>query len=132
MSTFLFNFKKQFAPLVESGQKRQTVRANRKDGRLPRVGDTAKCFTGLRTRGARLLIAAPVIEVSRVLIDFKECTLATDRGRLGMKESQEFARDDGFRSFGDMLEWFRSNHKEAALFEPHLFEGFVTKWQPPP
>ena len=29
------NFQKQFAPLVESGEKRQTIRAHRKDKRLP-------------------------------------------------------------------------------------------------
>ena len=33
MSIFLFNFKPRFAPKVESGAKRQTIRATRADGR---------------------------------------------------------------------------------------------------
>lgn len=110
--------------------KRQTVRANRKNGRIPVPGDIAKCYTGLRTNAARLLMSAPVIEVSRVIIDFKEHTIALNSGRLAMKEAQEFARADGFQSLGDMLEWFRQNHKEDASFDPYLFEGFVTKWLP--
>ena len=32
------NFQARFAPLVESGQKRQTIRAYRKDGRDPKPG----------------------------------------------------------------------------------------------
>lgn len=35
---FTLNFKKQFAPAVEAGTKRQTIRAPRKDGRKPSPG----------------------------------------------------------------------------------------------
>lgn len=128
VKTFLFNFQKQFAPKVEAGEKRQTVRAFRADGRLPRIGDTAKCYTGLRTSGARLLMAAPVVKMSKVLLDFEERVMALDGGRLDAAESEQFAKADGFESFAAMLQWFRSNHK-AAAFEG-MFEGFVTEWQP--
>jgi hypothetical protein len=124
--TFIFNFKKEFAPAVESGAKCQTVRATRKDGRVPRVGDLAKGYTGLRTRSTRLLVAGPVIEAGRVLIDFRESTIALNGGRLTASESAEFARADGFASFPQMLSWFRCAHKQ----DPDYFEGFYAKWRP--
>lgn len=130
MRTFLFNFKKQFAPLVEAGTKRQTVRAKRKDGRIPVPGDTAKCYTGLRTSATRLLVSAPVIEASPVLIDFKERTLSVNGTRLDAAQSLQFARADGFESFIQMLHWFEDTYEESSKFEPYLFEGFFTKWQP--
>lgn len=47
------NFKAQFAPLVESGAKRRTIRAFRKDKRDPKQGDTLYLYTGLRTKYAK-------------------------------------------------------------------------------
>lgn len=126
MRTFIFNFKKEFAPAVESGAKCQTVRATRKDGRVPVVGDLAKGYTGLRTRSTRLLVAGPVIKAGCVLIDFRESTIALDGGRLTAFEAAEFARADGFASFPQMLSWFRCAHKQ----DPDYFEGFYAKWQP--
>jgi hypothetical protein len=125
MRTFLFNFKKEFAPLVESGKKCQTVRATRKDGRVPVPGDLAKGYTGLRTRSTRLLVSAPIVEAGRVLIDFRESTIALDGGRLNGWESTRFAHADGFKSFPEMLAWFRKAHQE----DPDYFEGFYAKWR---
>ena len=51
----LLGFKKQFAPLVEEGQKRQTIRAKRRDGRNPHAGETLFLYTGLRTKSCRKL-----------------------------------------------------------------------------
>jgi hypothetical protein len=47
------NFKAQFAESVESGSKKQTIRANRKHP--IRIGDTLYLFTGMRTRNCRRL-----------------------------------------------------------------------------
>ena len=49
------NFQKQFAAIVESGQKRQTIRAYRKGGRDPKPGDTLYLYTGMRTKQCRKL-----------------------------------------------------------------------------
>lgn len=130
MRTFLFNFKKQFAPLVEAGTKCQTVRAKRKDGRIPVPGDIAKCYTGLRTSSTRLLVQARVVEASPILIDFRERTLAVNGTRLNSMGSDQFARADGFKSFPEMLNWFSETYSQCSLFEPFLFEGYFTKWQP--
>ena len=50
------NFQAQFAPLVESGAKRTTIRALRRDGRNPKRGDPLYMFTGQRTRSCRRLV----------------------------------------------------------------------------
>ncbi len=42
------NFEKQFVPLIESGQKRQTIRVERKNP--IKVGDKLYLFSGLRTK----------------------------------------------------------------------------------
>ncbi len=72
MSTFLFNFKAQFVPLVESGVKRQTIRQTRKDKRRPVPGDIAALYTGLRTRNTRLLLRAPVVQCCAVRMDIAD------------------------------------------------------------
>lgn len=122
MAIFLLNFKKEFAPDVESGVKRQTIRCNRKDGKRPQPGDTAKCYTGLRTRGARLLHAAPVTECLGVRMHIDECVIIVDGRKLGLVDSVEFARADGFRCLLDMLHWFRDQ------YGPGDFEGFCVRW----
>lgn len=52
---FLINFKQQFAEMVESGEKRQTIRRERKGHRQIGKGDHLKLYTGLRTKQCRLL-----------------------------------------------------------------------------
>lgn len=49
------NYQKRFAPLVESGKKKHTIRACRKDGRDPRPGEVLYQYTGMRTKGCRKL-----------------------------------------------------------------------------
>lgn len=51
-----YNFQKQFAPLVESGQKRQTIRAIGKR-RHARPGESLQLYTGQRTKACRKLIS---------------------------------------------------------------------------
>ena len=61
------NFQAQFAPLVESGEKRQTIRAYRKDGRDPTPGCKLYFFTGMRTKACRPLIVERSIDSLRRL-----------------------------------------------------------------
>lgn len=57
-----FNYKKQFAELVATGRKRQTIRAMRK--RPIKVGDKLYHFAGMRTKQCRRLLPEPTICVS--------------------------------------------------------------------
>jgi len=124
VSIFLFNFKQRFAHKVESGEKRQTIRATRADGRVPRKGDIAKLFTGLRTRNTRLLMAAQVIGCEPVRIDFAGGTLVLGATVLIGARLNQFAKDDGFAGAAEMFDWFRETHG------PDDFEGFCVRWDP--
>lgn len=122
---FLLNFKRQFATDVESGKKHQTVRATRKDRKIPSVGDIACCYTGLRTRASRLLRESPIISVRRVRICHEfDGQLVVDGELLTHEARTAFARADGFDHWGAMLQFFADNHGR------HDFEGFCVEWQP--
>lgn len=122
MSTFLFNFKKAFAPRVESGEKRQTIRRNRKDARRPVPGDTVKLFTGLRTSGARLLRAATVVECLSVRMYIDERVIVINGLNLDRERAIAFAVADGFKCLDEMMRWFFDQ------YGTNDFEGFCTRW----
>lgn len=118
--TFVFNFQRQFAPKVESGEKRQTIRAWRKDGKIPRQGDRARLYTGLRMPGARLLRSGTVTACFPVSICDGE--IVADGVKLGRPAAQDFAQLDGFPHLTAMLEWFGAIHGRD-------FDGFCVRWR---
>jgi hypothetical protein len=122
MATFLLNFKKQFAPAVEDGSKRQTIRQHRKDGRRIQPGDVLKLYTGLRTGGARLLRAASAQRVQSVRLLVSDQALIIDGRLLEAGEKVAFAQADGFPSFTAMVEFFRDQ------YQLDTFEGFCVQW----
>ncbi len=125
------NFKAEFADLVEYGEKTQTVRAPRKDGRPHcKRGDTIKLYTGMRTKNCRLLRTGTVSRVVPVRIEATEMFLNGQRlpstiySRDQIEQTDnEFAEADGFESFMDMADWFRKTHGLP-------FEGVVIYWHP--
>lgn len=126
-----FNFKKQFADDVRYGIKRQTVRADRKDGRLhAKVGDKIKLYTGMRTKECELLAEATVTQIARVRIE-PTCMYVNGKplpaslySRDCEQTDNEFAEADGFESFMDMADWFSAVHGLP-------FEGTLIKWGEP-
>lgn len=124
MAIFLFNFQKQFAPRVESGEKPQTIRQNRKDGRRPVPGDTVKLYTGLRSSRTRLLRTEIVTECMSVRMDMNAGVIVVDGRELEVFEATRFAQADGFSCKISMLQWFRDQYK---TFD---FEGFCVRWTP--
>lgn len=126
-----FNFKARFADDVRFGIKRQTVRADRKDGRPhAKVGDTVKLYTGMRTKSCTLLAEATVTAVERVRIE-DSCMYVNGRvlpsslySRDCEQTDNEFAEADGFESFMDMADWFSEHHGLP-------FEGTLIRWGEP-
>lgn len=125
------NFKAQFAEVVEYGNKRQSVRAERKDGREhAKVGDRLKLYTGMGTKSCRLLGTATVTSIKRIRIE--ACEMFIEGRRLPSaiydrhceQTDNEFAEADGFPSFMDMADWFRDVHGLP-------FEGVVIYWDEP-
>jgi hypothetical protein len=121
---FVVNFSKQFADAVARGEKRQTVRKERKDGRRPVVGGTLALYTGMRTKSCRLLRETACTRVLSIEIDLREGRIALDGVRLSIAASIEFARLDGFPTLPAFLEWFQKSSEGIETFR-----GFCIRWQ---
>lgn len=106
---FLINFKQQFAEMVESGEKRQTIRRERKGHRQIGKGDHLKLYTGLRTKQCRLLGEGIVNYVMSICIGPKGASFFTGQRSIAAPES--LYQDDGFESYQDMYKWFLGQYK---------------------
>ena len=122
MSHFVRLFKPQFASLVESGAKLQTVRPT--PMRKPKPGDTIslRCWTGLPYRSKQRVLRNS--EITRVL----EVRIASDGVCLYDKNAgfapgdHVFAKNDGFSSWPEMRDWFIEQHGLP-------FTGIVIFWK---
>lgn len=99
-----YNFQLQFADKVKSGAKRQTIRATRKDGRVPAVGDVFKGFTGMRSKKCRFLTEGTISEVLPICIMPEGIWLAGIPLTDG--EATQLALLDGFQDADEMCAWF--------------------------
>ena len=120
------NFQKQFAYAVESGTKRQTIRAERKDGRDPKPGDTLYLFTGMRTKQCRRLGEEACKSRFSVWLS-PAGSVWLDGTRLDPGDCESLAIDDGFEGdhnatpFEKMIAWFKKTHSLP-------FSGYLIKW----
>jgi len=114
-----FNFKKQFADDVERGKKRQTIRAKRRDGRNPHVGDKLYFYTGMRTKSCRKLGEATCIAVDQITID--EHGINLNGKWLCIYDQAVTACADGFCSSYDLKAFLRKEHGLP-------FEGLLYRW----
>lgn len=125
------NVIKRFAPDVESGKKRCTIR--RAGKRLPpKVGDLLSLYTGMRTKYCRLLRREKCTEVTPVFITFKDdkpvfmlgVIVGTEKSwiEVGAEQVTKLAIEDGFKSDEDFFDYFLSDTDE--------FYGFLIEWEP--
>ena len=115
------NFKAQFAPAVEAGQKLQTIRLQRK--RPIKAGDTLHLFTGQRTKACRRLgitrcESAEPIEIHPGHISVSGCVLS-------VTEREELARADGFDNLSRFYDFFIEQYGIP-------FSGALIKWSAQP
>lgn len=120
-----YNFKKEFASLVESGQKQQTIRQT---SRGAKVGGTAYLYTGMRTKVCRKLGEGTIIEVLQIAITRTRTgspyayTISNGkRDHYAMTGLDELARADGFASRSEMVSWFENQYGLP-------FNGYLHKW----
>ena len=118
-----YNFKKQFAAKVESGEKRQTFRVNGKRPH-PKPGDTLYHYIGMRTKQCRRLRVAQCRSVEPTTLDILE----TPHGNVmevfvnGARVDREaYAKADGFSSAEEMQRFFEHAHGFPAC-------GVTIKW----
>lgn len=121
---FVRMFKPQFAPLVESGAKLQTVRPTPK--RMPRPGDviSLRAWTGSPYRSTqRVLREAVIVEVRDIAIFEEGPCVYADQGADWSPGNDGFAKADGFSDWMEMREWFRKQHGLP-------FKGILITWSP--
>ena len=128
----LINFQKRFVPKILAGEKTHTIRAWRKHP--VKVGETLHLYTGLRQRGARLLMRVPCTKalpitlsrgnewmysqgehVIRPQIEIAGSLLALD-------EMEALAVRDGFASLFEMASFWDLNKP---------FSGQIIHWRFP-
>lgn len=118
------NFQPRFAPLVESGEKRCTIRAFRRDGRDPKPDDVLHLFTGMRTKRCRKLREDVCIDVSTIHITRRSVVIVqrnlpavtlSPAGRVSLAQS------DGFADWAEMRDWFDQVHGLP-------FSGLLIEW----
>ena len=117
-----YSFQAQFAPLVESGEKRQTIRAIGKR-RHAHPGERLQLYTGMRTKACRKLVTPdPVCTFAgSVYICHGIGSPAVTVEDKGEVSPDAFARADGFADFDAMLEWFEKTHGLP-------FVGVLIRW----
>lgn len=115
-----FNFMPQFAPLVSSGVKRQTIRQTAR----AKPGDLLQLYTGQRTKACRKLLDPDPVCVLVDYIGIKPEYLTFGNAALHPGSADDFAIRDGFEGFPDMVEWFRETYGSP------YFQGYVHVWEP--
>lgn len=119
---FVRMFKPQFAGLVMSGQKCQTIRPIPK--RMPKSGDRIilRMWTGKPYRSPqRTLLETNVSKVHPVQI-LGNGGIILDGRLLTLDQEWTFAKHDGFNSPKDLFDWFNTEHGLP-------FDGIVIYWQ---
>ena len=122
-----YNFKKQFAPQVESGDKTCTIRATDKGAK---VGDTAYLYYGQRTKQCRKLGEGTITGVWPITIWLT--SLGKPLAEIQYPEMfkpmlyfgyhiDNLAKQDGFQDADEMVSFFA---KQYGL----PFNGFLHKW----
>lgn len=114
------NFKKEFTDKILSGQKRQTVRAMRKDGRNPKPGQTLYLYTGMRTKGCRKLREVLCKNATALHIG-EHHTVVKGVYALEPSQIEAFAKDDGFMNMNDFFDFFKKTHGLP-------FYGLLIEW----
>ncbi len=112
----LYNFQSRFVPKILAGEKTHTIRAVRANPDKP--GNVLHLYTGLRHKGARLLMRVLCVKVEE--IEISPLYVKIDGVVLGDSEEEALARRDGFANFADMM----------AFWEERLpFRGHVLHWK---
>lgn len=112
------NFKPQFAALVKSGRKRQTIRslANKAS-----AGKMLQFYTGQRTAHCRKLRKDAVCKSTEYVDISANSISTTSRGKIF--DLDDFAKADGFRDFNAMWKFFEPRADEGGSFN-----GLLIKW----
>ena len=123
------SFKTQFIPLIESGEKRQTIRARK---RPIKVGERLYLYTGMRTKNCRKIAELICTKTHNFLISKYQVDLyprAWIDGELICSEHlKELAIRDGFKEVEDFTQFFLTSPKAQTESCVTSFSGQIIKW----
>jgi hypothetical protein len=116
----IFNFQSRFADLVEAGLKPHTIRPLRKH--MPKVGQIAYLYCGLRTSNCRKLGEHPIINVHAFRISaYGQICINADT--LNHVSAKELSIRDGFKNTDDLITFFDNLYGLP-------FQGMLVEWDP--
>ena len=125
------NFKQEFSKSIKCGQKRQTIRRFRKDGRrICEVGGKLQLYTGMQTKKCELVADAICTGIDVILIN--RHVIYIDDYSLNYLEMVKLAKADGFKTLSAMLEYFEyvySDSWDPAVRPSFPFQGYFIKWE---
>lgn len=113
-----YNFKKEFAGAVKSGEKCQTIRKKRK--RSTKSGELLFLYTGMRTKDCVKLCNVICKSVQEIFI-VGNCGISVDGIWLNNREIDNLAKEDGFSGVSSFLDFFDSQYDLP-------FSGEIIKW----
>ena len=127
-----YNFQSRFAPLVESGEKRNTIR-----GRAAKVGQTAYLFTGQRTRACRSLGQGLIHSCEPITLGWLEHNyhpiVRINTLQLNGPRIHKLALLEGFTDAREMVWWFEITYQRRRPLDDgshEVFSGFLIRWEP--
>jgi hypothetical protein len=116
-----YGFKARFAHALVMDTKLTTIRAPRKDGRLPKPGEVIRRYTGMRTKNCRHLGDCICKRVLPIVIEAKGVML--NGVSLSGAGRNAVAWKDGFTNWEEMIEFFSTVHDLP-------FHGYLIEWFP--
>ena len=120
----LYNFQSRFVPKILAGEKTHTIRAVRANPDKP--GNVLHLYTGLRHKGARLLMRVLCARIEEIEIrdgifgDENHASVTIDGVKLDRSERELLARRDGFDDFEQMIQFWRGRLP---------FRGHIIHWK---
>lgn len=121
-----YNFQPRFAPKIVDGSKLHTIRADRKDGRVPQIGERFFAYTGMRSLNCRKIMESTVTNVQRVRIrrDNGRFSVSIDEYVLACEERWKLSVNDGFGRLEEFIAWFEKSHRISIV----PFNGWLITW----
>lgn len=115
--------KPQFANLVKSGEKCQTVRPVPK--RMPKVGEAISLreWTGKPYRSKQRVLKESTVAMIWSVHISANFGISVEGFLLGTEAQMDFAKADGFNTAQDMIDWFNYTHGLP-------FDGICIYWKP--
>ena len=116
MPSFSFSV---FLDKVKSGEKTQTIRTIRKN--MPKVGQTAYLYKGMRTKNCEKLGEGTITDVIKMKFEKNDvCVYPIFYGTD--EHPDEIARKDGFENSEEMCKWFDKMYKLPMDF-------IIVRWE---